>query len=703
MTIAIFLTFSAFSKKVELPAAMLAGKNFYYERASLHQVVSYPSLNLTLARVVKDHDVDLFYIFNVNNSGFILVSADDACTPVLGYSFENIYTGLSDPEAFTSLLKAYQKEVVLVRNMDLKADATISSAWAYYSDASFSSKNKPLNPANPADVLPLLTSTWDQTFPYNAMCPQDAGSPGGYGGRVPVGCVATAMSQIMYYWRWPNQGTGSHCYTPSGYAQQCADFGNTTYDWTGMNNGPSTECDPIATLSWHTGVSVNMMYGANGSGAYSSDVPGALNSYFRYSGISHFAHRTQYPGTIWHDSLQSNLDKGHPVLYEGFNPQEGHAFVFDGYQSGNYYHVNWGWSGADNGYFSITNLNPGGTTFNNNQGAIFSIVPDPAQYPVFCQGNTNLTAYDFGSIEDGSGPVLNYQNNSNCTWTIAPFDSLSSITLSFNRFDLTNGDHLNIYNGNSSASPLIGSYTGNTVPSNAVATAGSMFIEFISGSSSTSQGFEAQYNAVPAQFCSPATIVFTDPNGSFSDGSGTFQYRNNTMCKWRITPSVPVTSIMINFPVFNTEPTNDVVTLYDLVTSQQIGQFSGSPSTPPSVTANTNSVMIMFNTNSTVRGDGWQASYSSLVGIEDQGGFNNFQVYPNPASDLLNIDFNLDHSSSVIFELLNLDGITLYTEKQAGLNGRIHETINVSSFPKGVYCLRVSGESGIVNKKIVVR
>jgi len=531
---AVALSFSALAKKVEVPAAMLAGKNFYFERMNLHHELPYDNIHLSLVKSVSTDDVVLFYIFNVNNCGFVIISADDACIPVLGYSFENTYTSKNEPEGFSSLLHAYQKEVNLVKSQNLQADEKISASWANYSDPDFSLRSMPLKPANNTDVAPLLTSLWDQTFPYNAMCPKDPNSPGGYSGRCPVGCVATAMSQVMYYWRWPNQGQGNHCYTPPGYSQQCADFDTTIYDWNGMNDEPNVECNPIALLSWHTGVSVNMAYGPDGSGAALGNVPSAMHSHFRYSNIAHYVKRTDYPGDQWHDSLQSNLNKGYPVLYEGFNPSEGHCFVFDGYESGDYYHINWGWSGADNGYYVITNLNPGGTTFNNNQGAVFCTVPDPSQYPVYCQGNVSVTTYDFGSIEDGSGPVQYYQTSSNCTWLIAPEDSVSKITLSFDRFNLASGDVLSLYNGNDASAPLIGTYTGSSLPPNAVSTGPSMFVSFTSTSTSGSQGFEAQYNATPIDFCSSSSVILTDLNGSFSDGSGRFQYRNSENCKWRI-------------------------------------------------------------------------------------------------------------------------------------------------------------------------
>ena len=135
--LAVYLTFSAWAKKVEMPDAMIAGKNFYFERINRHQVIPYDDIHLSLARSVTDNGVVLFYIFNADNRGFIIVSADDACTPVLGYSFDNVYTGTTQPGGFVSLLEAYRKEVETVKTLHLDAGSEIHSAWAVYSSNDF--------------------------------------------------------------------------------------------------------------------------------------------------------------------------------------------------------------------------------------------------------------------------------------------------------------------------------------------------------------------------------------------------------------------------------------------------------------------------------------------------------------------------------------------------------------------------------------
>ena len=106
---AVILTFSASAKKVELPDAMLAGKNFYFERVTLHQNLPYDNIHLSLAKTVTNNDVVLFYFFNVNNSGFIIVSADDAVTPIIGYSFSGSFVAENQPENFTGWMEHYKQ------------------------------------------------------------------------------------------------------------------------------------------------------------------------------------------------------------------------------------------------------------------------------------------------------------------------------------------------------------------------------------------------------------------------------------------------------------------------------------------------------------------------------------------------------------------------------------------------------------------
>jgi len=695
------------AKKVEISDARLVAKNVYYEQVNRHDALPYPSIAITGEFVEKYNNHDVYYVFNFNDTkGFVIISADDNCYPVIGFSFESSYSPSDQAEGFVFWMNERKKEIAYDIDNNIPADATTTNQWQRLNTSDISQLRN--TDKSIMDVAPMVTSNWDQIFPYNSMVPMDAGC-GSFNGHVTVGCVATAMSQIMYYWRWPNTGVGSHCYTPAGYPQQCADFGNTTYDWNGMTNQPAKECDPIALISYHAGVSVNMMYNSDGqcsSGAFESDVVPALRNYFRYSTSCTYVKKLNYSTSNWNNLLQGDLNIGQPLQYGGQGPEGGHSWVCDGYQATDYYHFNWGWSGSSNGYYYLTNLNPGGYTFNGSQDAIVHIVPDPAQYPLFCTGTSNVTTYDFGSIEDGSGPVADYHNNANCSWLIAPDDSISYIKLNFSKFNTDAADILTVYDGPSASSPVLGTYSGSTLPTVTVSSTGpKMFVTFVSNATTTAPGFLLTYDAVPVYFCNSNTTL-TDVTGSFSDYSERFQYRNGTTCRWTISPPNAV-SITLNFENFNTELTNDRVQIYNIGVTPPtlLAEYSGDHTAVPldAVTANSGKMMLLWSTNKTIRGEGWDATYDVVLGTNDQKAFEDLSVFPNPSNGKLNVQFTINEIQSVKIEILSLKGESLYNQDLGNFKGSFDKQLDLSSLAKGIYILRLTSDQGTTNKKIVLQ
>jgi hypothetical protein len=186
------------------------------------------------------------------------------------------------------------------------------------------------------------------------------------------------MSMVMKRWDWPDHGQGTHSYTPEGYATQTVDFGNTYYQWNNMpNTCNNSNYQAVATLMYHCGVSVDMMYGPSSSGAYSQDVPNAISTYFRYTDQVSRKERDLYTKTDWEEMLIASLEEGFPLYYSGSDASGGHAFVCCGYrESDRKFYFNWGWSGWLNNYFAIDALNTYNGNFNDGQAAIFDIVPD---------------------------------------------------------------------------------------------------------------------------------------------------------------------------------------------------------------------------------------------------------------------------------------------------------------------------------------
>jgi len=704
----ISISSATFASKVEISKARLVATNTYFEQINRHKTIPYQTIAITKEFVEKYNNLDVYYIFNINEKGFVIIAADDICYPVIGFSFESCYSPSDQAEGFVYWMNKRKKEIVYDITNNIPADSKTTNMWQHLNNKEFQLSQNNLDKSI-LDVAPLTTSLWDQGFPYNDMVPFDSTCPS-FNDHVTTGCVATAMAQIMYYWRWPNTGVGNHCDSYHNYGFLCADFDTTTYDWNGMVDQPTIECNPISLLMSHCGISVNMDYNEDGhcsSGAYLQDVATALVTYFRYSTETIYESKSSYTTDDWNNLLQGDLNVGKPIQYAGQGPEGGHSFVCDGYQGLDYYHFNWGWSGSCNGYFYLNNLDPGGDTFDQDEAAVVHIAPDSTQYPLYCSGNTNLTLDDYGTIEDGSGPVANYQKNSNCSWLIAPNDSVSSITLGFSRFSTNPANVLTVYNGSTTTSPVLGTFSGPNLPTATPTSTGpQMLVTFVSNNDSTAQGFLLTYTSTPIPFCN-SNAILTGGTGSFSDGSGRFLYRNGTDCEWKIQPPT-ATSITVTFNNFNTEATYDKVLVYDnsVNPATLLNTLSGDHTSDPinPITINSGKALIHFTSNQTNRSAGWDASYSTVtVGTDDLKTIEHFSVFPNPTDGMITVRFILEGLQSVNIELLSMSGETMYNEDLGKVKGSFDKQADLSSLPKGIYILHLISDSGTINEKIVLK
>lgn len=697
----VFIT-TAFAKQVDLTTAKKVGLNFYYERVNQYHNIPFNNLMIKETFLVFYNGRQVYWVFNLEDTGYVIVSADDAVTPVLAYSFDGIYSEENQPPQFINWVEGYAKQIDHGAAQGFIAPIEIRNEWVRLS-SNDPGKLTPLKTTS--DVPPLLLSTWDQGANYNLLCPLD---PAGPGGRVWAGCVATAMSQVMFYYRYPLTGSGSHCYTPWGYPQQCADFGNTTYQWNNMLNSIVSQDTSIPTLIWHAGVSVNMMYSPSGSGAYSSDALNSLITYFNYGSEAQLLEKDSYSESQWESMMRDNLDHARPMYYDGYGTG-GHAFVMDGYQGTDYFHFNWGWSGSCNGYYYLNNLNPGGDDFTNGQGAIVDLYPDTTlyNYPYFCQGQTVLTSLA-GTFEDGSGP-RNYHNNVNCSWLISPqtlSDSIISITITFDRFETEAGvDVVTIYKGSTSNDSVIGQFSGADIPPVLTVPGNKALVTFVTNGSITESGWFVTYTSTSMNWCQGLTTL-TAPSGNISDGSLNFNYKNRTNCRWEIFPTGTTDPVTLYFTSFKTESENDVVSVYDYTTTQLLGEFSGDYNTdnlPGPVTAPSGKMFIMFTSNSSNTDQGWEGFYSTYpVGINDLSNLPNVNIYPNPASGFIMIQWMNPKSQQVKAELLNLEGKSIRQENFIFESGIQEKKFDISGIPAGMYLLRLTGDNGVTTKKVVI-
>ena len=369
--------------------------------------------------VLQTSPVDIFYVFDFGGQ-FVMVSADTRVLPILGYSTESSFVIDNMPENIHGFLDDYTQQIVSalqhLTDEDCGTNVTQWEQWLTGNELMMATLN---------GVGPLLQTTWDQNSPYNSLCPVDNDGPGGH---VYAGCVATAMAQIIRYWKYPPHGYSNHSYTANysssgygNYGTQSVNFAAATYDYSLMplsqnSNSPAAQINEVAKLMYHCGVAVDMMYGNNGSGAYSSDAANSFRNYYGFSGAT-VKYRTSYSSNAWITLIKGELDNLRPVLYNGHGTG-GHAFVCDGYDNQNYFHFNWGWSGSSNGYFLLSSLTPGEHNYSSDNLAIIGV--DVSQ-PMMQLGSKSMSFHTTAGTISASEPVsvMTAHVSSNITATVS--------------------------------------------------------------------------------------------------------------------------------------------------------------------------------------------------------------------------------------------------------------------------------------------
>jgi len=702
----LLLTFliNLYSQKITLADAEKVARNFFYERINQYQTTKYEDVGIVNSQIVFESERPVYYVFNMSQGGFVLVSASRNTVPVPAYSLETSSTGENQPPQFIAWIEQYKQQIIFAIDNQVNPFPETISEW-----------NRLLtdNPLNlkflkgRKDVQPMLISNWDQGQFYNQMCPSD---PAGPAGHCYTGCVATAMGQICYYFRWPEAGTGSYSYVHPVYGTLSANFADTRYDWNAMTNNVQQQNEPVAELLYHMGVSVDMDYGPNGSGMWNHKAAYSLRTYFRYCPETQYLYRDS-TDLDWDSVIVAHLDRGIPMYYAGWSVPNvnGHAFVCDGYQTNDYFHFNWGWSGSYNGYFYLDELIPGGSNFNLAQELIINCCPDSVSYtyPTFCTVPDTSLALN-GSLEDGSGPNHDYKDNSDCTWLISPQsfeDSVTSIIISFNKFD-TEQDHdfLTVYDGETESSPMLGQFSGSELPEAINSTGNKVLITFKSDGNGSSAGWFLSYNSVVPDWCTGMQLL-TGWNDTISDGSGSFYYQSGSICIWNIQPP-GATEVTINFLDFDTETDRDLVKIYDAGSNQLLATYSGTytgGTVPDPVTSPSGKMMITFSTNGTITRQGWSAFYLAYItGIDPSSEFSKLiSITPNPFDQKILVGLNNVESQDFNIEISDLQGHRVYSEMLIGYPDGKPYILDLSGLRAGIYLIKITSQDSHFYQKIV--
>lgn len=304
------------------------------------------------------------YVFSNGGSGAMLLSASDLAIPMLGYTDSGEFDPDNIPPQMQYWMNEYASQIEYAEENGLKPQST-NVAYAFPSDWTF--------------IAPMVKTKWDQGRPYSNLLANT-----GYA----TGCVATAMAQIMKYHAFPAIGHGYHSYEDAYGKTYAMAFDTEPFAWDEMldeytGQYTDAQANAVAYLMKACGYSTNMTYGAS-SGTQVENAGTALCTYFDYDGSLEALQRYQYTHSEWATILYNQLKTVGPVLYSGHSlGNMAHAFVCDGYDGQGYFHINWGWSGLCNGYYSLDALIPsvqstGGSNYggyNFSQGMIVNIMP----------------------------------------------------------------------------------------------------------------------------------------------------------------------------------------------------------------------------------------------------------------------------------------------------------------------------------------
>ena len=338
-----------------------------------------------------------YYVFNAtDNEGFVIVSADDRTEAILGYADNGYFDQDNQPSNVKAWFEYYEQSIRSLGDAPARA---------------------PQQRTPHAAIEPLIKTKWNQDTPYNLQCPMDGEE------RSVTGCVATAVAQVMFYHQWPAATTQKiPAYTTATKAINVEALPPTTFKWNLMkneynNNAAGDTANAVAELMRYCGQAFLMDYTSEASAAYIRT--SNLINYFNYSKNTQDASRYYYSTNQWEDLIYNEIANNRPVLYRGSSIDVGHAFICDGYDGNGLFHINWGWGGSYDGFFSLSILNPDGKGigggdssegFSDRQGALIGFSPASGQEEPVPQMiswdvsvsksnyERNTTATDFESI-----------------------------------------------------------------------------------------------------------------------------------------------------------------------------------------------------------------------------------------------------------------------------------------------------------------
>lgn len=351
------------------------------------------------APVGKTTDYPLYYVFDrPGGDGYIIVAGDDRMRGVIAESDHgNFDTATSNP-GLRWWLDAVAETAERIARSDDDAPRYTQSAVS-------------------SQVEPLIQTQWGQNAPYNLLCPTVDGW------QCVTGCVATAMSQVFYYLQYPSKATGEVSYSYNlilnGKKHEMnlsANLSDYSFDYSKMllsysSDDTSEAAQEVAKLMYACGIASEMYYSPVSSG--SNVKYSVLTENFGLDKSCRMAQRENYTTDEWEAILRGELDEARPVFYSGSDTDgNGHQFICDGYDAAGKFHINWGWTGYDDGYFDLSAI-----TYSENQQIIYNLKPD--------EGGT---ADGFANLSVGG--IALYDSTTPCEATLGNY-----LNIQVNKFD----------------------------------------------------------------------------------------------------------------------------------------------------------------------------------------------------------------------------------------------------------------------------
>ena len=308
----------------------------------------------TITPMIEEGDT-CYYVVQFEPEGWALISADDRVQPLIGYSDKGLFQKEEAPEAALFWLEKRAKEIQVIKSLKgLKRDLN----WEAYSLRSDNKENI---------IKPLIKVNWNQNGAYAKYCPIDK-----KGKRTLVGCVAVAMAQVMSVYQYPKAPKGNGVYWKPNESQSTYITlkNEKPYDWEKIMSGADNK-DEVARLLYHCGVAVRMKYGADVSTAYMVDIrEGFIHNFcYRHDSLKHYVKlydeitgensftRHAYSDERWSNLILNELKQGRPIIYSlGLLS---HAANVDGFDGVNAFHLNYGWGGESNGYYTLDKMRKG--------------------------------------------------------------------------------------------------------------------------------------------------------------------------------------------------------------------------------------------------------------------------------------------------------------------------------------------------------